>query len=171
MTACETFSRSLVACSESVGRTGTMSRSSSVETWMGSSISMEATTMRTRFSWTRQILPGYPLKRISDCCQEILGVQNCLVGCGSGLGDPNFSTLLKWASERHENVPNRHCLLIRDGDGLNHQMLVRLEYSLEYQNLARYLCKLLDDPSQPALIGHNFSSTSSTSALCRCAVQ
>jgi hypothetical protein len=29
------------------------------------------------------------------------------VGCGSGLEDPNFGALLKWASERQENIPNR----------------------------------------------------------------
>src|SRR6266498_4099142 len=38
------------------------------------------------------------------------------IGCGSGLEDPNFDGLLKWASERQENIANRHCLLIRNGD-------------------------------------------------------
>jgi hypothetical protein len=69
------------------------------------------------------------------------------VGCGSGLEDPNFNALLKWASERQENIPNRHCLLIRDGDSLNHGMLVRLKYGTDYHDLAPYLTKLLDDPS------------------------
>jgi hypothetical protein len=30
------------------------------------------------------------------------------VGCGSGLEDPNFNVLLKWASEEQKNIPNRH---------------------------------------------------------------
>jgi len=70
------------------------------------------------------------------------------VGCGSGLEDPNFSSLLKWASERQENIPNRHCLLIRDEDSLNHRMLVRLKYGPDYKDLAPYLNQLLDDTPQ-----------------------
>jgi hypothetical protein len=70
------------------------------------------------------------------------------VGCGSELEDPNFSTLLKWASERQENIPNRHCLLVRDGDSLNHRLLVRVKYGLEYEDLGSYLKRLLDQPSQ-----------------------
>jgi hypothetical protein len=74
------------------------------------------------------------------------------VGCGSGLEDPNFSALLKWASERQENIPNRHCLLVRDGDGLNHHMLVRLKYGPKYHDLAPYLHGLLDEPVPQAMV-------------------
>jgi SIR2-like domain len=74
------------------------------------------------------------------------------VGCGSGLEDPNFDALLKWASERQKNIPNRHCLLIRNGDPLNYRPLLRLKYGPDYQDLAPYLNKLLDDPSQPVTI-------------------
>lgn len=70
------------------------------------------------------------------------------VGCGSELEDPNFSTLLKWASERQENIPNRHCLLVRDGDSLNHKLLVRVKYGSEYEDLGSYLRRLLDQPCQ-----------------------
>jgi hypothetical protein len=70
------------------------------------------------------------------------------VGCGSGLEDPNFDGLLKWASERQEIIPNRHCLLVRNGDSLNYAPLVRLNYGVDYQDLIPYLNKLLDDPSQ-----------------------
>ena len=52
------------------------------------------------------------------------------VGCGSGLEDPNFDALLKRASEHQENISNRHCLLIRNGDSLNYRPLVRLKYGL-----------------------------------------
>jgi hypothetical protein len=72
------------------------------------------------------------------------------VGCGSGLEDPNFHGLLKWASERQENIANRHCLLIRNGDILNYRPLVRLRYGSDYQDLAPYLNKLLDDSSTPS---------------------
>jgi len=71
------------------------------------------------------------------------------VGCGSGLEDPNFDGLLKWASERQEKLPNRHCLLVRNGDTLNYRPLVRLNYGADYQDLVPYLRRLLDDPSQP----------------------
>lgn len=70
------------------------------------------------------------------------------VGCGSELEDPNFSTLLKWASERQENIPNRHCLLVRDGDSLNHKLLVLVKYGSEYEDLGSYLKRLLDQPCQ-----------------------
>jgi NAD-dependent SIR2 family protein deacetylase len=66
------------------------------------------------------------------------------IGCGSGLEDPNFGSLLKWASERQQNIPNRHCVLIRNGDTLNFRPLVPLKYGPDYQNLASYLNKLLD---------------------------
>jgi hypothetical protein len=70
------------------------------------------------------------------------------VGCGSELEDPNFDALLKWASKRQNNIPNRHCLLVRDGDSLDYRLLVRLRYGPDYRSLAPYLYKLLDDPSQ-----------------------
>jgi hypothetical protein len=73
------------------------------------------------------------------------------IGCGSGLEDPNFDALLKWASERQKNIPNRHCLLIRDGDNLKYKPLVRLMYGHDYQDLAPYLNKLLDEPPRPAI--------------------
>jgi hypothetical protein len=70
------------------------------------------------------------------------------VGCGSGLEDPNFGTLLRWAAERQENIPNRHCLLVRDNDSLRHRLLVRLKYGPGYEDLAPYLNQLLDQPGQ-----------------------
>jgi hypothetical protein len=77
------------------------------------------------------------------------------VGCGSGLEDPNFDALLKWASERHKNLPNIHCLLIRNEDTLDYKPLVRLKYGADYQDLVPYLYRLLDDPSQPTdVLGH-----------------
>jgi hypothetical protein len=69
------------------------------------------------------------------------------VGCGSGLEDPNFDALLKWASERQQNIPNRHCVLIRNGDTLNFRLLVPLRYGPDYQDLVPYLNRLLGDPS------------------------
>src|SRR5271155_5197369 len=72
------------------------------------------------------------------------------VGCGSGLEDPNFDALLRWASEQQKNISNRHCLLIRNGDTLNYSPLIRLKYGPDYQDLAPYLNKLLGDASQLA---------------------
>ena len=70
------------------------------------------------------------------------------VGCGSGLDDPNFGTVLKWAFDRHQNIPHRHCLLVRDGDTLNHKLLVRLRYGSSYEDLAPFLNSLLPQPGQ-----------------------
>jgi hypothetical protein len=72
------------------------------------------------------------------------------VGCGSGLEDPNFDALLKWTSEQQKNLPNQHCLLVRNRDTLNYIPLVRLKYGDDYQDLVPYLNRLLDDPSQSA---------------------
>src|SRR2546421_1505376 len=74
------------------------------------------------------------------------------VGCGSGLEDPNFDALLRWASERQKNISNRHCLLIRNGDTLNYSPLTRLKYGPDYQDLVPYLYKLLGDASRPASV-------------------
>jgi hypothetical protein len=71
------------------------------------------------------------------------------VGCGSGLEDPNFDGLLKWAGERQKNVPNHHCLLIRDGDSLKYKPLVRLKYGSKYNDLAPFLSGLLEQLGQP----------------------
>jgi hypothetical protein len=67
------------------------------------------------------------------------------IGCGSGLEDPNFDTLLKWAAGRQGTIPNRHCLLIRNDDTQKIQPLIRLKYGNDYQHLAPYLTQLLED--------------------------
>jgi hypothetical protein len=72
------------------------------------------------------------------------------VGCGSGLEDPNFDSLLKWASEQHKDVADRHCLLVRDGDPMNFTPLRRLEYGSNYSDLALFLNKLLDNSGDPS---------------------
>lgn len=74
------------------------------------------------------------------------------VGCGSGLEDPNFDGLLKWASERQKNLPNHHCLLIRDQDNLKYKSLLLLRYGPDYHDLAPYLSRLLDDRSREATL-------------------
>jgi hypothetical protein len=100
---------------------------------------------------------GYDQIRNSEEVQNILKTfleyyTILFVGCGSGLEDPNFDGLLKWASERQEKLPNRHCLLVRNGDTLNYSPLARLNYGADYQDLVPYLNRLLDDPSQQACI-------------------
>ncbi|KAH6694364.1 SIR2-like domain-containing protein [Leptodontidium sp. MPI-SDFR-AT-0119] len=65
---------------------------------------------------------------VQDVLKTFLQYKTILfVGCGSGLEDPNFDALLRWASERHKNIPHRHCLLIRDGDSVKYQPLVRVK--------------------------------------------
>ncbi|KFZ24695.1 hypothetical protein V502_00833 [Pseudogymnoascus sp. VKM F-4520 (FW-2644)] len=70
------------------------------------------------------------------------------VGCGSGLEDPNFDALLRWASKRHKNLPRQHYLLIRDDDSVNYQPLLRVKYGPRYEDLVLYLKRLLDDHTE-----------------------
>ncbi|KEF61211.1 uncharacterized protein A1O9_02776 [Exophiala aquamarina CBS 119918] len=69
------------------------------------------------------------------------------VGCGSGLEDPNFDVLLQWVSAQQENIPNRHCLLVRDGDILNYRPLVRIKYGPDYGDLVPFLNQLSSTPA------------------------
>jgi hypothetical protein len=75
------------------------------------------------------------------------------VGCGSGLEDPNFGPLLKWFQERHKNIPNRHCLLLRDDDPLDVSPLRRVKVGLTYEKLDSFLFELVDLPLQVAAPG------------------
>lgn len=70
------------------------------------------------------------------------------VGCGSGLEDPNFDALLRWASKRHKNLPQQHYLLIRDDDSVNYQPLLQVKYGPRYEDLVLYLKRLLDDHTE-----------------------
>jgi hypothetical protein len=67
------------------------------------------------------------------------------VGCGSGLEDPNFTALLKWIAERHINLPNYHCLLVREDDEIEYDPLISLKYGSRHENLAPYVARLADD--------------------------
>ena len=100
---------------------------------------------------------GYYKVKQSDEVQNLLETYLeykviLFVGCGSGLEDPNFCELLKWASVRQENIPNQHFLLVRDEDSLNHKMLLRLKYGPEYRDLAPYLRRLLDISAPTATV-------------------
>jgi hypothetical protein len=61
------------------------------------------------------------------------------VGCGSGLEDPNLNSLLEWTSSREENIPNHHYLLVRDGDPIRYNPLIRLNCGPKYEDLVPYL--------------------------------
>ncbi|KAH7319501.1 hypothetical protein BKA65DRAFT_599550 [Rhexocercosporidium sp. MPI-PUGE-AT-0058] len=86
---------------------------------------------------------------VQDVLKTFLQYKTILfVGCGSGLEDPNFDALLKWASVRHENIPHRHCLLIRDDESVKDQPLVKVKYGPRYDDLVVYLKRLLDDQTE-----------------------
>lgn len=70
------------------------------------------------------------------------------VGCGSGLEDPNFHSLLKWAGERHKNLPHAHYLMLRDEDLHDHKSLSPVRYGPSYRDLVPYLNRLLGASSQ-----------------------
>jgi len=83
---------------------------------------------------------------VQDILKTFLKYKTILfVGCGSGLEDPNFDVLLRWASEQEKNIPHRHCLLVRDGDNVKYQPLVRVTYGPAYEDLAVYLKRLLEE--------------------------
>lgn len=83
---------------------------------------------------------------VQNLLKTYLGHKTILfIGCGSGLNDPNFTELLKWASNRAENIPNDHYLLTRDGDSLRYNPLITLRYGPNYENLVPYLNALLKD--------------------------
>jgi hypothetical protein len=69
------------------------------------------------------------------------------VGCGSRLDDPNFGSLLTWASDRAQTLPNHHYLLVRDGETRRYNPLINLRYGREYGDLVPYLRRLFDDPT------------------------
>lgn len=96
---------------------------------------------------------GYYQVRTSDNVQNLLktylGHNTILfIGYGSGLEDPNFDALLKWASNRDRNIPHHHYLLVRDRDNHRYDPLITLKYGQSYEGLTPYLHRLLDDPSK-----------------------
>ena len=93
---------------------------------------------------------------VQNLLQTYLGHNTILfVGCGSGLEDPNFSNLLKWASKREKNIPNHHYILAQEEDNLNYSPLITLEYGRSYQDLVPYLTWLLDDPANALIIDNS----------------
>ena len=78
---------------------------------------------------------------VQDVLKTFLQYKTILfVGCGSGLEDPNFDALLRWANERQKNIPHRHYLLVRDDDSV--------KYGPRYEDLVVYLKRLLDDQTE-----------------------
>jgi hypothetical protein len=68
------------------------------------------------------------------------------VGCGTGLEDPNFKALLEWATNHSRNIPDRHYLLVREGDNLNYPSLINLQYGRRYEDLVPFLHALFPGP-------------------------
>jgi hypothetical protein len=83
---------------------------------------------------------------VQDILKTLLQYKSILfIGCGSGLEDPNFDVLLRWASVREINYSHRHCFLVRDGDIVNYEPWIRVNYGPDYKDLVRYLQRLLED--------------------------
>jgi hypothetical protein len=91
----------------------------------------------------------------SESVQEVLkfflmGKTVLFIGCGSGLEDPNFDSLLEWAAERYKNICNRHSFLVRDDDNRAYRPLVRVSYGKKHEDLSKYLQQLMIEPAQEA---------------------
>jgi hypothetical protein len=98
---------------------------------------------------------------VQDMLKTFLQYKTILfVGCGSGLEDPNFDALLRWASERHKNLPHRHCLLIQDDNRVTYQPLVRVKYGPRHEDLVVYLKRLLDDQTEKQSLAASVGSDS-----------
>jgi len=103
---------------------------------------------------------------VQDVLKTFLQYKTILfIGCGSGLEDPNFDALLRWASERHKTIPHRHCLLIRDDDSVNYQPLLRVKYGPRYEDLVVYLKRLLDDQTEVQSLEASIGSGSTRSKV------
>jgi NAD-dependent SIR2 family protein deacetylase len=110
---------------------------------------------------------GYYQLKTSDDVQDLLktylGHNTILfVGCGSGLEDPNFKVLLKWASSREENIPTNHYLFVRDRDNRRYNPFITLKYGRNYEDLVPYLNALLDDPADAFAAGTSDTKKTST---------
>ncbi|KAF2185880.1 hypothetical protein K469DRAFT_157967 [Zopfia rhizophila CBS 207.26] len=103
---------------------------------------------------------------VQNLLKTYLGHNTILfVGCGSGLEDPNFDALLKWATSREENIPNHHYLLVRDRDNLRYHPLITLKYGQNYEDLVPYLRKLLDGPAEVPANKETFAENVSENLL------
>jgi hypothetical protein len=89
---------------------------------------------------------------VQDLLKDFLRGKTILfVGCGSGLEDPNFDALLKWATEQRKGISNRHCLLIRNDDSTKYQPLLGLKYGPKHEDLAVFLRRLLDNQTRQSI--------------------
>jgi hypothetical protein len=86
---------------------------------------------------------------VQNYLQSLLDDKTLLfVGCGGGLEDPNFHSLLKWAGERHKNMANSHYLMLREDDLYNHEFLLPVRYGPGYGDMVPYLNQLLGTSPQ-----------------------
>ena len=66
-------------------------------------------------------------------------------GCGAGLEDPNFGSLLNWARSILKECQHSHFMLVRDGDAdewrerLRGLLIEPVPYGTEYSNLTTFL--------------------------------
>ena len=82
---------------------------------------------------------------LRKCLQDDLVL---FVGCGDGLGDANFSALLRWITDKHRTIAHTHCLLVTNDDSYSFNPLVRLKYGANHSDLGPWLrTKLLGEPS------------------------
>ncbi|KAL2786707.1 hypothetical protein BJX66DRAFT_328418 [Aspergillus keveii] len=63
------------------------------------------------------------------------------VGTGQGLADPNFGSLLRWASENLRQTGKRHNVLVSDQDAMPNSFLEAVRYG-DYDRLPSFLSEL-----------------------------
>ena len=112
-------------------------------------------------SWLQPESVILGLKSYDDICNDTF-TQNALksyltmktmvfVGCGAGLEDPNFGTLLEWSRETLKHCRHDHFILVRAADvsfwrQLLHGLpIVPLSYGESYDELAPFIEKLAKD--------------------------
>lgn len=90
---------------------------------------------------------------LRKCLQDDLVL---FVGCGDGLGDANFSALLRWITDKHRTIAHTHCLLVTNDDSYSFNPLVRLKYGANHSDLGPWLrTELLEKPPKTETVVTN----------------
>jgi tetratricopeptide (TPR) repeat protein len=85
--------------------------------------------------------------------QAVAAMQTLLfIGCGDGLSDPNFGSLLKWSAEAFPGSIYSHYSLCSEGEARPAATRLKfIEYGDRYEDLAPFLRRELAAPRPPSL--------------------
>ncbi|KID97830.1 ankyrin repeat containing protein, partial [Metarhizium majus ARSEF 297] len=100
-------------------------------------------------------LQYYDVGRVDNAVRKVLedmlrGRTVVFVGCGAGVGDPNFGQLLQWLGKQQKDVSHGHYILLRKGDDYAELEGLPLKkvHVATFDDIAKWLEDLLVDPSE-----------------------